>query len=251
METKDIDNHNGKTNAENDNKTKIEAYESMVKAYKKSASDLRWALGIMIVLFITLGGFLFFKNSQEYRRAVEDAREASKQASLWESRARDTFKSIDEEVKKRLTEIGKDRKLGYLWIGVLSGLSSRNPKHALKAIEEIAELDPESYYVYEVWGQALLSYANIAGRTDKEKEKVLIIQAEPICLKAESIKEGSGAYYLACIRLFNGDENACEKWLKLSEETGNLPTLEYAKRDKYLESVRDKQWFKDIQWDQN
>jgi len=251
METKDIDNHNGKTNAENDNKTKIEAYESMVEAYKKSASDLRWALGIMIILFITFGGYLSFKSSQEYHRAVEDAREASKQAGLWESRARDTFKSIDEEVKKRLTEIEKDRKLGYLWIVVLSGFNSSNPKYVLKAIEEIAELDTESYYVYEVWGQALLFYADIAGRTDKEKKKVLIIQAEQKCLKAESMKKGSGAYSLACIHLFNGDENACEKWLKLSEETGNLPTLEYAKREKYLESVRDKQWFKDIQWDQN
>jgi hypothetical protein len=64
--------------------------------------------------------------------------------------------------------------------------------------------------------------------------------------KAENIKGGSASYNLACVNALMGNEEDCKKWLQKSKEKGTLPSLKHVNEDKDLDSVRDKQWFKDL-----
>ncbi len=57
---------------------------------------------------------------------------------------------------------------------------------------------------------------------------------------------GSGSYNLACVSALLGDDPECRKWLKQSQKSGNLPSIEHLQEDPDLDSVRKKDWFKKI-----
>ncbi len=179
-----------------------------------------------------------------------------KQWKEWIPKARSyrPLKALREHTdSKRMTNVLKgqleeNRKLNLLWTEALNSVSKQDFEQALDSIEQIAKVETENYYVFEMWGHTLLLYADNIAAEDKNKEKKLMRRAEAKYLKAESIEKGHCAYNLACICAFFEDEKGCRKWLKIGEETGNLPTLEYAKSDEDLQNVRDKEWFKKILW---
>ena len=69
-------------------------------------------------------------------------------------------------------------------------------------------------------------------------------QAEDLLKKLEDIRPGEGAYNLACIAALRGQEKKCQGWLKISKKFGKLPDADHILKDKDLNTVREKEWFK-------
>jgi len=113
--------------------------------------------------------------------------------------------------------------------------------------QKAVEIKPDMHEAYNNWGAALIELAKRKDGGDRIK---LLGEAEQKCLKAESIKEGSGAYNLACVNALLGDEPECRKWLETAHRCGTLPMRSEVMSDPDLESVRDKEWFKQLQWTQ-
>jgi tetratricopeptide (TPR) repeat protein len=101
---------------------------------------------------------------------------------------------------------------------------------------------------YDAYGNCGGTLIYLAVHKKDDERKALLEKAKERCLKAESIKRGSGAYNLACANCLFGDEEECKRWLKVGEEEKTLPTRELAMKDEDLESVRNKEWFKGIRW---
>lgn len=118
-------------------------------------------------------------------------------------------------------------------------------KQALEKYKKAIEIKPDYYFGYNNWGNTLFYLAKLKGGKDAED---LLKQAEEKCLKAESIKTGEGAYNLACVYAYRGDEDKCQELLKVGEKAETLTTREHAMADDDLKSVRDKDWFKKLRW---
>lgn len=116
---------------------------------------------------------------------------------------------------------------------------------AIGKYEKAVSIRPDYYNAYNSWGVALL---DLARRKEGDERKTLMEEAKEKLLKAESIKRGEGAYNLACANCLMGDEEECKRWLKVGQDGGTLPTREYAMKDEDFESVRNKEWFKEIHW---
>jgi tetratricopeptide (TPR) repeat protein len=118
-------------------------------------------------------------------------------------------------------------------------------RQAIEKYKKSVEIKPNDHRAYNNWGNALLE---LAKKKKDEARSRSFEEAKQMCLKAESIKQGSGAYNLACMSALIDNEKECERWLKIGEEADNLVIREKAMKDPDLESVRDKEWFKQIQW---
>ncbi len=166
--------------------------------------------------------------------------------------AEQLFNQAIEKFAKAV-EIKPDDNTAYLnWGLALSGLARKKEGNKAEqlfnqAIEKFAKtvaIKQDDNDVYYNWGGVLLELWKVKGCKDKR----LLDEAKEKCLKAEGIKEGTGAYNLACAFALLGDEKNCKKWLGVGEKAGILPTHEHAMSDPDLESVREKDWFKKIKW---
>ena len=116
---------------------------------------------------------------------------------------------------------------------------------AFAKYEKVVAIKPDLHEAYSGWGGTLIYLARLK---KGEERRTLLREAKEKCLRAESIKRGTGSYNLACANCFLDDEEECKKWLKVGEEEGTLVTREHAMKDEDLESVRNKGWFKGIRW---
>jgi len=116
---------------------------------------------------------------------------------------------------------------------------------AFGKFEKTVAIKPDHHEAYDGWGGALVYSARLK---EYKERRTLLEKAKEKCLKAESIKRGTGSYNLACANYLLGDEEECKKWLKVGEEERTLPTHEHAMKDEDLESVHNKEWFKGIRW---
>jgi hypothetical protein len=91
------------------------------------------------------------------------------------------------------------------------------------------------------WAGALLLQSR---RKPENQRRELLEKAKGLCLRAEGIKPGSGAYNLACIASLSGDFQECEKWLNKANEAKTLPKKEDLETDKDLDPVRHEPWFR-------
>ena len=107
-------------------------------------------------------------------------------------------------------------------------------------------LKPDFYWAFINWSAALLGWAQL--KKDKQEREALYQEAKDVLLNAETIKLGSGAFNLACVFALCGDENECQKWLKIGEKVSTLPIREHAMRNKAIADMREKPWFKAIRW---
>jgi len=89
-----------------------------------------------------------------------------------------------------------------------------------------------------------------AGLRSGQEQEEFYNKAVEKYLEAEELEKGSASYFLASIAALMGHEEECRNWLLVGQDTGNLDTYEYAYKDKDFVSVRDKAWFKEIQWDE-
>ncbi|OHB57690.1 MAG: hypothetical protein A2Y12_16605 [Planctomycetes bacterium GWF2_42_9] len=131
--------------------------------------------------------------------------------------------------------------------GNLGGVYSQLGQYedAIKSLKQAIRLRPDNAMVYNDLGWAL---GNQAKKENGAIRQQLLSQKEEMCLKAESIQRGSGAYGLACLAASSGDKSKCLKWLKIGEQENSLPNSKYAMAEVDLESVRNEDWFKEIKW---
>ena len=101
-------------------------------------------------------------------------------------------------------------------------------------------IKPDSHEVLNNWG--FLYVAASAQKSGLEVERMLK-EAEGKLLAAEEIKNGSGAYILACLSARRGNAGACQSWLRRAKDHGRLPDKELLLRDPDLAAVRDEAWF--------
>ena len=165
------------------------------------------------------------------------------------------FRASFEKYEKAV-QIKPDYHMAYSnWGNALSDLARRKTgaeseelfRASFEKYQKAVQIKPDYHEAYSNWGKAILI---LEKSKDGENRGKLLDEAKQKCLKAESIKEGSGAYNLACASVLLGEETECRKWLETGERCGTLPTRGYVMSDADLESVRDKEWFKQIQWPQ-
>lgn len=111
--------------------------------------------------------------------------------------------------------------------------------------ERFSQLEPDNYNAFNNRGVAF--YEKSKMKEGKERIELLNRAIEQL-LKAESIKRGSGAYNLARVYAFQNNEEECRKWLELGGREGTLPQNKYADNNPYFDSMREKEWFKEIRW---
>lgn len=149
----------------------------------------------------------------------------------------------------------------YNWGVALVGISDLKSgdegllDESISKFEKVIEIRVDDYDEYHKRKFVLDAYNNwslvlVRMSTLKCGDKGLLKEAEEKLLRAEKIKQGSGAYGLACVRCLLGDEEGCKKWLKIVEEEGELPTIDHAMNDDDYDfgTVKDKAWFQELRW---
>lgn len=104
----------------------------------------------------------------------------------------------------------------------------------------------DNHQVAKNWGHVLLSEANAVAATDVEYSNELLKQVEQLLLAHAEAAPGVVAYNLACVYSIRGDLQSCLKWLRVSEEHGELPDRTHVRTDKDLDAVRNAPEF--IEW---
>ena len=105
------------------------------------------------------------------------------------------------------------------------------------------KIKPDKHEALNKWGYALFSQAKT--KTGKEADR-LFTQSKDLLLKAESISSGISAYNIACWCAIRGQENECRKWLEKCLNLKVMPSRQHLEKDRDLEKVREKPWFKAI-----
>lgn len=108
---------------------------------------------------------------------------------------------------------------------------------------QATKIDPQFTLAFSNWGYTLFLQAAI--KTGVEAEQ-LYTQANEILQKGETIKAGSCAYNLACVKARLNNTEACRQWLETAKACGKLPDKAHLETDSDLASVRDLPWFKEL-----
>ncbi|HOS42927.1 MAG TPA: hypothetical protein PK794_04475, partial [Armatimonadota bacterium] len=69
-------------------------------------------------------------------------------------------------------------------------------------------------------------------------------EAEKICIRSAELSENRKVYNLACVKALQGKDEECLHWLETALAHDTLPSVEHLMADRDLESVRDKDWFR-------
>ena len=105
------------------------------------------------------------------------------------------------------------------------------------------KIKPEMHEALNNWGLALSDQAKTKRGEDADR---LFAQSKELLLNAESISPVSAAYNIACLSALQGQEEECKKWLEKCLDLGVLPSRQHLEKDRDLEKVREKPWFKAI-----
>jgi tetratricopeptide (TPR) repeat protein len=157
--------------------------------------------------------------------------------------AEDLFKEAFDKYARAL-EIKPDFHIAYhnwgTYLGNLAGLKEGKDAEDLfkKAFEKYAralEIKPDNHDTYKNWGANLLRLA--VKKEGREKEKWLGMAIEKLG-EAEKIREGAGAYNLACVYSLKGDMEESLRWLEKSLKLSIAPPRKHIEQDTDLEPVR-------------
>jgi tetratricopeptide (TPR) repeat protein len=157
--------------------------------------------------------------------------------------AEDLFKEAFEKFARAL-EIKPDDHIAYNnWGTYLGNLAEQKSgqeaedlfKEAFEKFARTVEIKPDNHDTYKNWGANLLSLA--LKKEGREKEKWLGMAIERLG-EAEKIKEGAGAYNLACAYSLKGDMEESLRWLEKSLKFSTAPPRKHIEQDTDLEPVR-------------
>ncbi len=181
----------------------IDIYEHAIKAYSQSVTNLQWALAIILTVFSGFVLVLLFKNKQEYKDALGQSREASREARKaaqdsvgYADKMRDKLESVDpifdkkikemdemveeererirKQGKKVLDEIGGKGEINILWSEGLRACELKNyVEMAAKFEMIIKEYEYENADVYINWGLAFGYDSDIRGGDEKLLEEAI------------------------------------------------------------------------------
>ena len=129
--------------------------------YKEGIDSLKWSLGIIVGLVVLIIGYIRWSNKKEYKEAVAEAKEASKDASNmrekaasscekareYEQKAQEQLTSIETTVEAKLKEIEDQAKT------ILSQIEKQGKEQREKSINE-AERQRK---INELWNKAIES----------------------------------------------------------------------------------------------
>ena len=147
-----------------------DAYKRALDAYQRSFDTGKWAIGIIFALF----GYIIFRNTREYKDAVNDAKKSCEKAEHWEEKAMIICDKIDKLVKVKLDEIeqkGKDSiksvvretqeqmKISELWNAALMSSTEGKYEDACEKYARIVMIKPDMHEVWYNWGTTLLAQA--------------------------------------------------------------------------------------------
>jgi Tfp pilus assembly protein PilF len=104
-------------------------------------------------------------------------------------------------------------------------------------------IKPDMHEALNNWATAL---ADQARTKVGEEAGALFEQARAKLLQAEELKEGAGAYNLACVAALREQEDECREWLHVAKRCGTLPDREHLLGDADFVSMRDKPWFQEF-----
>ena len=186
------------------------------------------------------------KKVEEKLKEIENKGNAKIEALIEEAKKRreESRKEAERQLEEARKEAERQRKISELWNEGLRAAKNEDYESAAERFRQIVE-DFKYEEAYYNWGTVLVK---LARRKEGDERQTLLEKAKEKLLKAESIKQGSGAYNLACINCLMGDEGQCRKWLEVGQEEGTLATREEAMKDEDLENVSNKEWFKAIRW---
>jgi hypothetical protein len=105
---------------------------------------------------------------------------------------------------------------------------------------EAVKMKPDSHNAFNNWGSALLFWASLKQGADVKK---ILAQAREKLLVAESIREGAGAFNLACLESRLGNEGEAIRWLKVDHASGGQPNRKKITEDADFDSIRNSQAF--------
>lgn len=255
METKDTKKYKNKRDVETNDKMKIEIYEGMVEVYKKSVSDLRWALAILIPVFLTFIGYLRFKDKQDYKEAVEEARiamqETQKVASRiyeMDSKAEALFKNSENEMSRKLNDAFlyiddrvavKLRETTYKGEELLSKISERGDSHLeeikSKGEELLSEISERGVEITAKEGKLLSEISErgveIAAKGERLFQSTDLWHKGLRALNEKEYKEAAN-YWAEAVKIDPNDNNALHNWGVALANTAKERDGEYA--DKYF-----------------
>ena len=109
--------------------------------------------------------------------------------------------------------------------------------------EAALKIKPDKHEALYNWGNALSEQAKTKSGGEADD---LFGLAEQRLLSAEAIRQGSGAYNLACVKALQGISAECRQWLEIAYRLDTLPRHEHLIKDKDLDSVRGQGWFKQL-----
>lgn len=118
-------------------------------------------------------------------------------------------------------------------------------KLACEKCEQALSIKPDDSNIYIDWGRAYGGWAIERGGTNREEYFNL---ADEKFRKAEKIKAGSAAYFLASLWAERGNIENCKEWLIKAEKSEALPTFEQAQKNENLSRVHHLEWFKKMNW---
>ena len=114
---------------------------------------------------------------------------------------------------------------------------------AVEKYQAALKIKPDDHEALNKWGYAL--YRQAETKTGEEADR-LFAQSKDLLLKAESISPGISAYNIACWCAIRGREDECKEWLEKCLNLKVMPSRQHLEKDRDLEKVREKPWFKAI-----
>jgi Tfp pilus assembly protein PilF len=116
-------------------------------------------------------------------------------------------------------------------------------REASEKYAEAVRLKPDMHEAFNNWGSMLAAQAQQHPGAERD---ALLDQAEDKLKRAEAVKQGSGAYNLACLAALRGQEGECRQWLETGRQAGALPDRAHLESDADLDPVRETDWFRDL-----
>ncbi len=190
--------------------TSLAKEQLRTELHENRADDLKWALGIMVTLFVVFIGYISVKRGKEYKELLKEARDASRDAVGYADKMRDKLDSLNETFDKKIKEIDdmakkelgtirieaakeldkireqgteekkevakeaeKERKIAELWSESLRAYESKGPSEAAAKFKMIIEIKPDCHEAYSNWGASLTEISTLKGGDEELLEKAI------------------------------------------------------------------------------